>query len=213
MINNSYNIVKLPNINSNGHSSILFGKWTLNGVNLRFEGITIENGLVNNNIREVINHTLSPNILATGDTLGINKRTYDVVVYWFQQLLQDINRCINEIPKIDDREQALVIRTDKNIIITPFGKELTDDNFVRSIVDDNIPEIEILLPLTHSDFPSLTRYYGCRNLDYYRDAMKIGTTRYISNTMCDMLICLIIQKLNSIIQQIKYIHVNKALYK
>ena len=213
MINNSYNIVKLPNINSNGHSSVLFGKWTLNGVNLRFEGITIENGLVNNNIRDVINHTLSPNILATGDTLGISKLTYDVVVYWFQQLLQDINRCINEIPKIDDREQALVIRTDKNIIITPFGKELTDDNFVRSIVDDNIPEIEILLPLTHSDFPSLTRYYGCRNLDYYRDAMKIGTTRYISNTMCDMLICLIIQKLNSIIQQIKYIHVNKALYK
>ena len=91
MINNSYNIVKLPNINSNGHSSILFGKWTLNGVNLRFEGITIENGLVNNNIRDVINHTLSPNILATGDTLGINKRTYDVVVYWFQQLLYQRN--------------------------------------------------------------------------------------------------------------------------
>ena len=66
MINNSYNIVKLPNINSNGHSSILFGKWTLNGVNLRFEGITIENGLVNNNIRDVINHTLSPNILVLG---------------------------------------------------------------------------------------------------------------------------------------------------
>lgn len=212
-MNNSYNIVELPIINSIGHSSILFGKWTLDGVNLRFEGITIENGLVNNDIRDVINHTLSPNTLTIGNTLEINKRTYDVVVSWFQQLLQDINRCINEIPEIDDREQALVIRTDKNIIISPFGKELSDDNFVRSIIDDNIPEIEILRSSTHSDFPSLTRYYSYRNLDHYWDAMKIGTTRYISNTMCDMLICTITQKLNSIIQQIKYIHANKALYK
>lgn len=212
-MNNSYNIVELPIINSIGHSPILFGKWTLNGVNLRFEGITIENGLVNNDIRDVINHTLSPNTLTIGNTLEINKRTYDVVVYWFQQLLQDINRCINEVPEIDDREQALVIRIDKNIIITPFGKELSDDNFVRSIIDDNIPEIEILQSSTHSDFPSLIRYYGCRNLDHYWDAMKTGTTKYISNTMCDMLICTITQKLNSIIQQIKYIHANKALYK
>lgn len=213
MIHNSYNIVELPIINSNGRTSLLFGKWTLEGINLKFEGVTIEDGLVKNEVRDVINHTLLPNTLAIGNTFEINKRTYEVVVHWFLQLLEDTYKCIDEIPESDDKEQALVIITDEQIIITPYGKELTDDDFERSIIDDNLPQLEIYLPTSYSDFPDIRKVLGCKNLDFYWEAIKNGKAKYISYTMCDMLICTITQKLNAIIQQIRYIHSHKSLYK
>ena len=213
MIHNSYNIVELPIINSNGRTSLLFGKWTLEGINLKFEGVTIEDGLVKNEFRDVINHTLLPNTLAIGNTFEINKRTYEVVVHWFLQLLEDTYKCIDEIPESDDKEQALVIITDKQIIITPYGKELTDDDFERSIIDDNLPQLEIYLPTSYSDFPDIRKVLGCNNLDFYWEAIKNGKAKYISYTMCDMLICTITQKLNAVIQQIRYIHSHKSLYK
>lgn len=213
MIHNSYNIVELPIINSNGRTSLLFGKWTLEGINLKFEGVTIEDGLVKNEVRDVINHTLLPNTLAIGNTFEINKRTYEVVVHWFLQLLEDTYKCIDEIPESDDKEQALVIITDEQIIITPYGKELTDDDFERSIIDDNLPQLEIYLPTSYSDFPDIRKVLGCKNLDFYWEAIKNGKAKYISYTMCDMLICTITQKLNAVIQQIRYIHSHKSLYK
>lgn len=213
MIHNSYNIVELPIINSNGRTSLLFGKWTLEGINLKFEGVTIEDGLVKNEVRDVINHTLLPNTLAIGNTFEINKRTYEVVVHWFLQLLEDTYKCIDEIPESDDKEQALVIITDEQIIITPYGKELTDDDFERSIIDDNLPQLEIYLPTSYSDFPDIRKVVGCKNLDFYWEAIKNGKAKYISYTMCDMLICTITQKLNAVIQQIRYIHSHKSLYK
>ena len=213
MIHNSYNIVELPIINSNGRTSLLFGKWTLEGINLKFEGVTIEDGLVKNEVRDVINHTLLHNTLAIGNTFEINKRTYEVVVHWFLQLLEDTYKCIDEIPESDDKEQALVIITDEQIIITPYGKELTDDDFERSIIDDNLPQLEIYLPTSYSDFPDIRKVLGCKNLDFYWEAIKNGKAKYISYTMCDMLICTITQKLNAVIQQIRYIHSHKSLYK
>lgn len=213
MIHNSYNIVELSIINSNGRTSLLFGKWTLEGINLKFEGVTIEDGLVKNEFRDVINHTLLPNTLAIGNTFEINKRTYEVVVHWFLQLLEDTYKCIDEIPESDDKEQALVIITDEQIIITPYGKELTDDDFERSIIDDNLPQLEIYLPTSYSDFPDIRKVLGCKNLDFYWEAIKNGKAKYISYTMCDMLICTITQKLNAVIQQIRYIHSHKSLYK
>lgn len=213
MIHNSYNIVELPIINSNGRTSLLFGKWTLEGINLKFEGVTIEDSLVKNEVRDVINHTLLPNTLAIGNTFEINKRTYEVVVHWFLQLLEDTYKCIDEIPESDDKEQALVIITDEQIIITPYGKELTDDDFERSIIDDNLPQLEIYLPTSYSDFPDIRKVLGCKNLDFYWEAIKNGKAKYISYTMCDMLICTITQKLNAVIQQIRYIHSHKSLYK
>ena len=169
--------------------------------------------MVKNEVRDVINHTLLPNTLAIGNTFEINKRTYEVVVHWFLQLLEDTYKCIDEIPESDDKEQALVIITDEQIIITPYGKELTDDDFERSIIDDNLPQLEIYLPTSYSDFPDIRKVVGCKNLDFYWEAIKNGKAKYISYTMCDMLICTITQKLNAVIQQIRYIHSHKSLYK
>lgn len=211
----SYYIVERPS-HGYGYSyynELLFGKWTSEWNNLRFDGITIRGNDISNNIRDCINHTISPNILEIENAFKINQRTYEVVLNWFKQLINYIIRAINEIPEIENKDQSISIITDNRIIITPYGKEIAQEKgYIRSFINNDIREFDILLPNQYVDFPNISMNYSCQLLDNYWDSMKKGSTKYISNTMCDMLTSSFSNKLSNIISQIKYIHKYHSKY-
>lgn len=210
---NEYYIVDLPRTAHKLYGQLLFGKFSHSGINLRFNGVTIEGNNVANYVRDVINHTLSPDVLKLGNALKINQRTYEVVLNWFLQLINEIKKYIIEIPEIDSVNESVVIYTDNNIIVTPYGNEIAEtDGYIRSMAEEDIHEWNIYYPNQYIAFPSFIQEYGCQNLDIYWRLMQIGRTKYITNTMCDMLTNAIAQKIASIISQIKYIHKYKQLY-
>ena len=213
MSENEYYIIDLPCTSRRPYGQLLFGKFSHSGTNLRFDGITIEGNNVENYIRDTINHTLSPDVLNLGNALKINKRTYEVVLSWFLQLIDEIKNYIKEIPKIESVEQSVVICANNNIIVTPYGNEIAErEDYIRSMAEENIQEWNISTPNQYVAFPSFRQEYGCQNLDTYWSLMQKGYTKFITNTMCDMLTATISHKIARIISQIKHIHKYRQLY-
>lgn len=208
-----YYLVELPLSPNNFNSSkeLLFGKWLSRMEYIKFIGISMQKSHEDNFIRDTLNHTLNPHALNGENALEINLRTYEVVIKWFDEFVNDANEWINIVPDSENEEEGMIIQTSNCICITPFAKAIHSDNYEDTLGID-LGDLIIDFGSNYCPFPSIVLNGSNRNLDFYWDLMKVSKIKHINHKCCKLLICALNERYNKLFDSITYIHQYKYLY-